>query len=287
MLKVKTLLYKIVTSGNPFLSKKLVFATILISLFFPISLYADAQYNISIDNSKLISDNIYEFDVVIKSNYEAITLTSYQASLGFNQEAINGGEVSFSYIEGTSELSNIPSIGIGINLTDGIPKLTFASSPGEDLINSDFIRIGHFRLQNTNSFSGTPSVRLNFDGKIATIFTGSNFVDITNLSNHSTTGTEGEEKQENIPEEYVLSQNCPNPFNPSTSIEFEIKEDGKIKLAVFNLLGEEVAELVNGDINAGVHKVDFNGVNLASGVYVYRLDAGNEFTETKKMVLMK
>ena len=287
MLKVKTLLYKIVTSGNPFLSKKLVFATILISLFFPVSLHADAQYNISIDNSKLISDNIYEFDVVIKSNYEAITLTSYQASLGFNQEAINGGEVSFSYIEGTSELSNIPSIGIGINLTDGIPKLTFASSPGEDLINSGFIRIGHFRLQNTNSFSGTPNVRLNFDGKIATIFTGSNFVDITNLSNHSTTGTEGKGKQENIPEEYVLSQNYPNPFNPSTSIEFEIKEDGKIKLAVFNVLGEQVAELVNGEINAGTHKVDFNGVNLASGVYVYRLDAGNEFTETKKMMLMK
>src|SRR3990172_884453 len=212
MLKVKTLLYKIVTSGNPFLSKKLVFATILISLFFPVSLQADAQYNISIDNSKLISDNIYEFDVVIKSNYEAITLTSYQASLGFNQETINGGEVSFSYIEGTSELSNIPSIGIGINLTDGIPKLTFASSPGEDLINSGFIRIGHFRLQNTNSFSGTPNVRLNFDGKI--------------------------------------------------------------KLAVYNLLGEQVAELVNGDITVGTHKVEFNATSLASGVYVYRLDAG-------------
>ena len=56
---------------------------------------------------------------------------------------------------------------------------------------------------------------------------------------------------------------------------------------MFNLLGEEVAELVNGEINAGVHKVDFNGVNLASGVYVYRLDVGNEFTETKKMVMMK
>ena len=56
---------------------------------------------------------------------------------------------------------------------------------------------------------------------------------------------------------------------------------------MYNILGEEVAELVNGEINAGVHKVEFNGANLASGVYVYKFDAGNKFTETKKMILMK
>ncbi len=56
---------------------------------------------------------------------------------------------------------------------------------------------------------------------------------------------------------------------------------------MYNILGEEVAELVNGDMNVGTHKVDFNAANLASGVYVYRLEAGNRFTETKKMMLMK
>ena len=85
----------------------------------------------------------------------------------------------------------------------------------------------------------------------------------------------------------MLSQNYPNPFNPSTSIEFELKEDARVKLTVYNVLGEEVAELVNGEINAGTHKVEFNGANLASGIYVYRLDAGNKFIETRKMVLMK
>ncbi len=287
MFKAKSRLFTITPFDKPFFSKKLVLRTILISFLFSISLYADSQFNIDIDNSRLVSNNTYEFDVVIKSNIEAFTLTSYQASFVFDQQAINGGEVSFSYVDGTSELSNVPTIGIGLNLTDGIPKLTFASLPGEDIINSNYIKIGHFRLQNTNSFNGVPNISLNFDGKITTIFTGNNFVDITNLSNHSTTGVKDGGNNESIPQDFNLSQNYPNPFNPNTTIEFEIKEDAKVKLTVYNILGEQVAELVNGDINMGTHKVDFNAANLASGVYVYRLDAGNKFTETKKMVLMK
>ena len=287
MFKAKSRLYKIVPLGKSLLTKNAVLKTLLISFLFSISLYADSQFNIDIDNSRLVSNNTYEFDVVIKSNREAFTLTSYQASFVFDQQAINGGEVSFSYVEGTSELSNVPAIGIGLNLTDGIPKLTFASLPGEDTINSNYIKIGHFRLQNTNSFNGVPNISLNFDGKITTIFTGNNFVDITNLSNHSTTGVKDDGNSESIPQDFNLSQNYPNPFNPNTTIEFEIKEDAKVKLTVYNILGEEVAELVNGDINMGTHKVDFNAANLASGVYVYRLEAGSKFAETKKMVLMK
>jgi hypothetical protein len=234
----------------------------------------------------LVSDNTYEFDVIIKSNSDAFTLTSYQASLVFNQQAVNGGQISFSYVEGTSELLNVPAIGVGLNLTDGVPKLTFASLPGEDVINSSYVRIGHFRLQNTNSFIGDLNINLNFNGKITTIFTGSNFVDITSLLDYST-GINNEESKGRVPQNYTLSQNYPNPFNPSTRIEFELKEDSKVKLTVYNVLGEEVAELVNGEINAGTHTVEFSGTNLASGIYVYRLDAGNKFTETKKMVLMR
>lgn len=85
---------------------------------------------------------------------------------------------------------------------------------------------------------------------------------------------------------YVLDQNYPNPFNPATTISFVIKENGQVSLKVYNVLGDEVATLVNGELTGGVHTVQFDASTLSSGVYFYTLTAGN-FTETKKMLLMK
>ncbi len=76
-----------------------------------------------------------------------------------------------------------------------------------------------------------------------------------------------------LPLEYALEQNYPNPFNPSTSIKYSIPEDGFVKLAVYNMLGEEVAAIVNTTQKAGRYEVNFNASNLASGVYVYRIEA--------------
>ncbi len=87
---------------------------------------------------------------------------------------------------------------------------------------------------------------------------------------------------------FLLSQNYPNPFNPSTKINYEIKSSGFVSLKVFDLLGKEVAQLVNEKQNAGSYVVDFNSseFNLPSGIYFYTLNAG-EFKETRKMVLIK
>jgi hypothetical protein len=89
-----------------------------------------------------------------------------------------------------------------------------------------------------------------------------------------------------VPIEYALEQNYPNPFNPSTTIKYSIPEDGFVKLAVYNMLGEEVANLVNAQQKAGRYEINFNASNLASGVYVYRIEAAN-FTASKKLMLMK
>ncbi|RPI13585.1 MAG: T9SS C-terminal target domain-containing protein [Ignavibacteriae bacterium] len=89
-----------------------------------------------------------------------------------------------------------------------------------------------------------------------------------------------------IPSSYSLSQNYPNPFNPSTKISFALPKAGNVKLIVFDLLGREVATLVNEYRTSGNHVVDFNAVNFASGVYFYRIEAG-DFTATKKMLLVK
>jgi len=98
--------------------------------------------------------------------------------------------------------------------------------------------------------------------------------------------TVGVNDLETLPKEYSLSQNYPNPFNPSTVIEFAMPTSGYVTLKVFNSLGQEVAELINKEMNAGNHSINFNASNLSSGIYFYRISAG-KFTETKKMILIQ
>ncbi len=85
---------------------------------------------------------------------------------------------------------------------------------------------------------------------------------------------------------FNLAQNYPNPFNPTTQIQYSIAEAGLVSIKVFDILGREVAQLVNQNQNAGTYTVDFNGQNLSSGVYIYKIESGS-FTATKKMMLMK
>jgi hypothetical protein len=86
--------------------------------------------------------------------------------------------------------------------------------------------------------------------------------------------------------EFALSQNYPNPFNPTTQIKFSIKESGLVTLKIFDILGTEVAALVNSEYSVGNYTVDFNAAGLASGIYFYKIQTGN-FVETKKMMLLK
>jgi len=88
------------------------------------------------------------------------------------------------------------------------------------------------------------------------------------------------------PIEFELSQNYPNPFNPSTTIKFSIPEGSRVSLKIYNSLGQEIETLVNRFMEAGVHTVNFNAAGLISGMYFYRLDAG-EFTQVRKMTLIK
>jgi hypothetical protein len=88
------------------------------------------------------------------------------------------------------------------------------------------------------------------------------------------------------PTKFELSQNYPNPFNPITTISYSLPESGNVKLAVYNLLGEQVAELVNGFKEAGIHKINFNAGNLNSGIYLYMLDT-EKGTLMNKMTLLR
>jgi len=90
----------------------------------------------------------------------------------------------------------------------------------------------------------------------------------------------------NNPEKFELRQNYPNPFNPSTKIQYYIPSASNVKLTIYDITGKEVAVLVNENLNPGYYENVFNGANLTSGIYYYKLTAGN-FSDTKKMILVK
>jgi outer membrane protein assembly factor BamB len=129
----------------------------------------------------------------------------------------------------------------------------------------------------------TSGVAIGLNGLIAVA--GSNKIKVF------TAGNPVSVEDELKPEGFELSQNYPNPFNPTTKIKFTISSVGTslmkfVQLKVYDVLGNEVAALVNEEQPAGIYEVDFNAAGLSSGIYFYKLQAGN-FAETKKMLLMK
>jgi len=112
---------------------------------------------------------------------------------------------------------------------------------------------------------------------------------------YDSTAVSVESQKPTVPDQFELSQNYPNPFNPSTTISFAIPENSNVKLSVYNLLGEEITTLLNGDLSAGYHSVDWNSLKngklISSGIYFYSINAtgasGNKFISAKKMILLK
>jgi len=116
-------------------------------------------------------------------------------------------------------------------------------------------------------------------------FVGGNYINVY-FDNFSWVPTDVNDGSNSLPEIFSLEQNYPNPFNPSTSIQFRIPENSFVSLKIYNVLGKEVSTLMNEEKNAGTYEVNFNASALSSGVYFYKLEAGN-FVQTRKMVLMK
>ncbi len=94
------------------------------------------------------------------------------------------------------------------------------------------------------------------------------------------------DNREGLPVAFALHQNYPNPFNPVTTIRYAVPNRSKVTLTILNTLGQEVLQLADGEKEAGYHEVQLDGRNLESGIYFYRLEAG-DFVQMKKFVLIK
>jgi len=180
--------------------------------------------------------------------------------------------------------TTIPAKGFYVVVTD-IPTSTNPagfglSSGGEEvwLENKDGVVIDNYTfgaMTETQSFSRIPD--------------GGNFVLVNSITKGKTNGTAvGVEVNDEIVTDYKLYQNYPNPFNPSTTISFTIPQTGNVKLVLYNALGQEIATLINQEMNAGRHnyQLSIDNYKLSSGVYFYQLQSGL-FTQTKKLLLMK
>jgi hypothetical protein len=141
---------------------------------------------------------------------------------------------------------------------------------------------GNNHIENINDASSTYTLFNQF-GSIDPIF----YYGWDYLNKKPTIPLGVEKTEDGIPMSFNLAQNYPNPFNPTTVIEYSIPRNANVTLKIFNMLGQEVMTLVNGEMqNAGVYKATLNASKLSSGVYFYHISAGT-FTATKKMVLLK
>lgn len=143
----------------------------------------------------------------------------------------------------------------------------------------------------TNEAEGTSEINFDSDYTKASLFFNfgtpgtdeTYFWDDLEMSDPTTNAGEG---ITDVPVEFELGQNYPNPFNPSTQIQFAVPENADVRLDVYNVMGQRVATLVNESMSAGTHTVSFDARNLASGMYLYRLQAGSTVI-TRKMTLLK
>ncbi len=162
---------------------------------------------------------------------------------------------------------------VGNELTHSVPK-----APANNAVTFDFTFTAPNTAGNAILYANGNSVNFN----------GNSTGDAWNFAPNKTVVVSATSTVplQNRPAGFELAQNFPNPFNPSTTIQFTLPQDDVVRLRVFDASGREVQTLLNGRTSRGTHTVSFNATNLASGVYLYRLET-SAFSETKKMLLIK
>ena len=223
-----------------------------------VSLELDFQIRLSSNNGQYYAEGINN-KTIVQNNYYYWHQFSIQSGYRYFMDGCNSG--MDVYIIPYNQLSNFNS-GNTFQYYTAYSGTNDASQPGFYEIN---LPNGNYFLAVRN-FTGSPQT-LVYNTEIWRL------VGITELNSE-------------IPERFKLSQNYPNPFNPETKINFDIVNSGFVKLKVYDMLGKEVATLVNENLSAGSYETNFDGSNLTSGIYFYRLEAG-DFSEVKRMMLIK
>jgi len=232
-----------------------------------------------------VADPDFDFPVERAGNAKEVAATGEFALANMSGAAENELALKLS----VDQTSGVNALTITINYDAGLNELTAIESSLPDgwmFFYNDIQEEGQIKI----SAAGTTEL-VDRDNLITLRFNTMN-VEMPSSVNADVTMNEANASPladvllQAIPSEFTLNQNYPNPFNPTTNIKFALPQSSIVKLEVFNVLGQRVATLVNGEMNAGYHTVMFDASNLASGVYVYRINTG-EHMQVKRMMLIK
>lgn len=251
--------------------------------------------------------NAYEVANLPLANIRAITFDTnddlYGASYGGNLYRIDLANGNLTLI-GSTGISTLSSLAI-----NPVDRQLWATPLGGAIYKINKVDASSTLVGNTG-FSQTPSIAFDSEGKFfgTTNFSGSKISDLISIDTLNGIGTvigptgfslvsglvmKGtvvvgikENLIHQIPNDYSLKQNYPNPFNATTKITYSLPRASKVSLKIYDIIGNEIITLVDGTKEAGVYDVVFNEANLTSGVYLYKLTAG-DFISTKKMILLK
>lgn len=258
------------------------------------------SYKLSVSNLNYTSENSLQFDIYLMNTSDDKNEFRYsigQYFLEFNDKIANGGNLSYSIVE-----SALPEMMRPRNPSVSGNQLRLAmntiSSNKDNLLLIPNIEPGmlvvRMKLETSAKIFADEPLNLklsssNFKTKVFA-YIDNKTIEITNSENNVTDNleTNGGVIQNNteLPDKYSLSQNYPNPFNPETKIAFDIPQLSNVKLIIYDITGRAVATLVNQELQPGRYEYKFGGDKFASGVYIYKINAG-DFSEVKKMFLIK
>ncbi len=172
-----------------------------------------------------------------------------------------------------------PVSGVMVSVSNSNQEMiAYSMTNASGQYNISGLNSGSYNLTATKVNYQSQTQNINFD-----LSNGTNQVINLNLP---TGVTDVEDDVIDVPSDFTLGNNYPNPFNPSTTITYSLPEAANVKLTVFNAIGQEIANLIKGNVEAGNHSITFNAENLNSGIYFYKLETG-KFVSVKKMILLK
>jgi hypothetical protein len=228
---------------------------------------------------------LYDGSKISHVNYERGAEPDYHFRFGFNALTVDnlGGAVIARNGDGTYIYKDkFPS---GYTVEAVIPFATLAATGGDDL----FVPVNGMQLPIDYSINDNDTPNSDAREGILTyspVNEDKSWADVSRWFVTWIGNLTSVEDEEVLPVEFALDQNYPNPFNPSTLIRYSLKEDSFVSLKIYNVVGQEVASMVNRNQKAGRYELSFNASNLASGVYIYQISAGS-FISSKKMMLLK
>lgn len=222
---------------------------------------------------------------------DTITVNENSYITGISFKVVSRPDSGYAIIKGHVKNSSWKSVKLNAN-TDGVSgAIVYATDENSNTVNyaatdgnGDFIisglEPGNYTLTTDKvAYAGSISASVAVD--YSTNFTATQDLTLTPETVSAVSGNSNA-----IITDFALSQNYPNPFNPSTLISYQLPKAGMVTLKVYNIIGQEIATLVNEAKNAGQYSIRFDGTNLTSGIYLYKMSSGN-VTMTKKMILMK